>query len=884
MEVAKKNRQLQETLARYEEFNTMFNTSGELHCILDQYGKIEMINNSVTKILGYQVQEAVGRNMWHFCLKEDRERTIQHITGKIMQGDRQFELETRIRTKDGSIRWISWAASTKKRKWFTNGRDVTNQKNLLSEMEQLSVVASKVNNGVVISNADNEVIWVNDAFARITGYTIADLSGKKLGDILKGEGTDENTIAKAREFTRNKQSFSVELLVYRKDGQPIWLSVMNSMVLNDAGEIDKEVEIITDITERKKDEERLETLSLAAAKSASGVFIRKAHGEIIWVNDAFEKITGYSYEELKGHTFAERLIGKKSNVATLESAKQAVLDKKPYEIEIIISRKDGTDAWVFISNNPLFNQEGEVERQVGIIVDISERKKADEQITLLSLVASKTVNGVVINDDKGCVKWVNESFTKITGYGLQDVAGKRIGDVVKGPDTDIHELERVRTLSRESKPFNAELLNYKKDGTPIWVSVSNTPIFDQYGAVEQEIEIVNDISERKLAEQELIKTREEALALSRAKEMFVSVMSHEIRTPLNAVIGMTHILMEDNPTASQLEHLDILKFSAENLLSLLNAILDFTKIETGNLQLESVNVNLHDLVTRTMDSFRFKAKEKGIALHAEIDHRIPDLVRGDQTRLYQVLINLIGNSLKFTHEGEVRLRLILVSEDQESVSIRFEVSDTGIGIAKDKIDYIFEAYTQEKSDTARNYGGTGLGLAITRRLIELFGSRISVLSEEGKGSDFIFTISFQRAIEVTQQNQEKSTFKTFSSDVLVVDDNDINRLLARKVLAKWGIEADVAENGRVAIEKIRAKHYDLVLMDIQMPEMDGFEAVRRIRMLEDKYYRELPIIALTASVLSSDLQDILLAGMNDYVQKPFAPTDLYQKIEKYLGE
>ncbi len=883
LEVAKKNRQLQESLAAAEEFNTMFNSSGELHCILDEYGKIEKINRSVTKILGYQVEEALGRNMWQFCHKDDREKTLRYLESKLTQGDRQFDLETRIRTQDGKMRWISWAAAVKNRKWFANGRDVTDQKNLLAELEQLSLVASKVDNGVVISDAQNEVIWVNEAFEKITGYPLAEVGGRKLGDVLKGEDTDENTILSAREFTRNKQSFSVELLVYRRDGTPLWVSVMNSVILNEAGEIDREIEIITDISTRKQHEEELQTLSLAAGKSSSGIFVRRATGEIIWFNEAFERITGYSLAELKGRPFGELMIGEETDLELLEKAKLAAAEKRPYEVENRIYRKDGTPLWVFISNNPLFNAEGEMERQVGFVVDISERKKASEQIQLLSLVASKTVNGVVINDALGRAKWVNDSFEKITGYTLAEVKGKRIGDLLKGPETDLAELDRVRALAGDRQPFHAELLTYRKNGSAFWVSVSNTPIFDSNGKIEQEIEIVNDISERKLAEQELIKTREEALQLSKAKEMFLSVMSHEIRTPLNAVIGTTHILMDEDPSPAQKEHLDILQFSADNLLSLLNAILDFTKIETGNLILESADLQLRELVHHTLDSFKFKTRAEGVELVAHIDPRIPEVVKGDQTRLYQVLINLVGNAMKFTHRGEVRLDLGLMNQDEHTVGVRFTVSDTGIGIPQDKLQYIFEAYAQAQADTTRKYGGTGLGLAITKRLIELFGSEIVVESEEGKGSKFIFTVQFKSAGVSAALTPKSMEFRQFSSNVLVVDDNDINRLLAKKVLIKWGIEPDFAENGEVALQKIQQHKYDLVLMDIHMPVMGGKEAALKIRQMEGTYYQQLPVIALTASMMSKELEDIENSGMNGFVQKPFSPQELYEKIEKFLS-
>ncbi len=360
-------------------------------------------------------------------------------------------------------------------------------------------------------------------------------------------------------------------------------------------------------------------------------------------------------------------------------------------------------------------------------------------------------------------------------------------------------------------------------------------------------------------------------------------MSHEIRTPLNAVIGMSHILMDDNPTESQLENLKILGFSAQNLLKLINDILDFTKIETGNMILESVNVNLKELVSQTLNSLQFKTAEKPVALKSEIDHRIPTYVKGDNTRLYQILINLLGNSVKFTESGEVKLKLDLVQETKKSVKVRFEISDTGIGIEPEKIAYIFESYTQASSDTTRKYGGTGLGLAITKSLLHLYNSEITVESEIGKGSKFSFIIDFERSQEPSMLVENKTPIEQLSASILVVDDNEINRILASKVLSKWGIEVDFAENGKIALDKVQQSTYDLILMDLHMPVMDGMEAAKAIRRLGGKYTK-LPIVALTASLFAHELETINECGMDGYVMKPFVPAELYGKISSLIGE
>jgi len=881
VESRRKNIALNDLVLKYEEIRTMFNSSAELHCILDRNGRIQVMNTVVERLLGYTSEEVVGRPIWEFFLEEDMHTMVPLIEKGLGDGNKSFELEGRIKLKNGSTKWMGWSIAVKNEKWFANGRDISEQKKMVGELEQLSLVASKINNGVVICDEKSRVLWVNNATENITGYGIADLQGRKLGDVIKGKETDQKVIRQAREFTKNKKPFSVDLLAYRKDGSPIWLSILNSVLLDRDGNIEREVEVIIDITARKKTEQDLEILSTVASKTSSGIAIRDGIGKVTWVNKALENMLGYKFSELEGKHLGEVLVGELTDLYSLEIAEKATIEKKSYNIDLRLYKKDGTEIWVNASTTPILNNKGDIERQVEIIIDITDRKNAEEQLTLLSLVASKTVNGVAISSSDGKIKWVNQSLENITGYTLTDFKNTRPGDLLAGEGTDHALLNLAREKAKSCMPSYIELLSYRKDGTPIWLAISNTPTFNKDGSLDQQVEIINDISERKLAEHELIKTREEALQLSKAKETFLSVMSHEIRTPLNAVIGMSYILMDDNPTDAQIENLKILGFSAQNLLHLINDVLDFTKIETGNMVLESVNVNLKDLVLQTLNSLQFRTAEKAVILKSEIDHRIPTFVMGDNTRLYQILINLLSNSIKFTEKGEVKLKVDLLEENKKSVYVRFEIKDTGIGIAPGKIDYIFQSYTQADADTTRKYGGTGLGLAITKSLLQLYNSDITVESEPRKGSVFSFIIEFNRSEQSNMQVENKTQVQHLSGNILVVDDNEINRLLASKVLAKWGVQVDFAENGEIALEKVQMFQYDLILMDLHMPVMDGMEATKAIRKLGGLFSR-LPIIALTASLFSHELETITESGMDGYVIKPFVPNDLYSKIKTFL--
>jgi PAS domain S-box-containing protein len=876
----KQKKELEKSLGIHKEFSNLFNSSSEIHFIAGADSNIETINDAVVAILGYTPQQAIGRSLWDFVAGKNRELYVPLIE-EAVRSQKPFELETKTVTRTGEVKHMSWTAINKGGKWFASGRDTTYQQQLIDETRQLSLVASKIRNGVVISNVNDKVVWINDAFETITGYNLQDVEGQFLGAVLKGKPKDAEAEKTLIEAIKNNQPYEIELSMVSKDGRPLWILVTNSVIYAADGSLEKYIRIITNITARKQAEHDVEILSFASRKSPSGIMIRDAEGRIVWMNEAMEHIIGYPIEELQGQTVGTKLIGEETNLEVYQGAVEAVKANKPYEIEIKIYKKDGSTAWVFISNSPLFNEVGSVERQIGVMVDITQRKKSEEELTMLSLVASKTTSGVVINNSDGKVEWVNNAFERITGYSLADVKDKHLGDSLKGELTDVAIIEKARELSEKKQSFEVDLLIYRKDGQPLWISVINSVIMGDDGKVDKYIETIIDITAKKKAEIELISAKEEALQLSRAKDMFISVMSHEIRTPLNAVIGMSHLLLDDNPLEAQKENLSVLKFSAENLMTLINDVLDFTKIETGNIELEKARVDIREMIQSIIGSMKYKAQENNIYLTQSVDADIPSVVIGDRARLVQILLNLVSNSVKFTGQGGVNIDLKVIEQNDDTVRIRFGVSDTGIGIAENKLNTIFESFKQAEADTTRNYGGTGLGLAISKRLIELHDSRINVDSVLGEGSTFWFTITFNKVIDHAINNNNKVN-TGLNINVLVVDDNQINRLLINKVLKKWGATADFAENGQEAINKLDAhQNFDVVLMDIHMPVMGGLEAAGIIRSKSDAYFQKLPIIALTASMLSNQMGQIEDAGMNDYILKPFDPTTLFEKLSRY---
>jgi signal transduction histidine kinase len=422
-----------------------------------------------------------------------------------------------------------------------------------------------------------------------------------------------------------------------------------------------------------------------------------------------------------------------------------------------------------------------------------------------------------------------------------------------------------------SKPVSRELLIGKVN---IFIN-----LYKQHKSLEEEIR------RRVAAEEELIRAREVAEDAAMAKQQFLSVMSHEIRTPLNAIINTTHFLYEAHPRPDQMDNLGVLRFSATTLLQLVNSILEYSKIDSGKIEFEINDFEIRELATGIRKSLEPEATPKGLDLHTYIDEKVPPVVRGDCGRLSQILMNLLGNAVKFTETGHVSLSVGVINDLPDVTEIGFRVADTGIGIPPEQQDKIFERYTQGSQETVKKYGGTGLGLSITKMLVELQGGKLELQSDPAFGSTFSFSLKFNKSNKRQLQlkkpgNAEQKSMKGMK--ILVAEDNIVNQKIVLKILTKWEATPDIAENGRIAVEKIRENHYNLVLMDLHMPEMDGYEATQAIRKMEGEYFRHLPIIALTATAFAEERSKIRSFGMNGYLIKPFTPPELYSKISHFI--
>ncbi len=421
------------------------------------------------------------------------------------------------------------------------------------------------------------------------------------------------------------------------------------------------------------------------------------------------------------------------------------------------------------------------------------------------------------------------------------------------------------------------------DGRFIRRKTSRTPVDGL--AADVCIHTFEDITDQKQRDAELQQAKSRLETDLNAKQNYLATLTHELRTPLNAVIAMSHLLMADQPQTHQTENLQTLQSSAENLLALVNNVLDFGKIEANKVVFEETVFHLEDLLRNAVRSLQYRAGEKSIRMELRSNPATPPYLVGDPARLTQVLNNLIGNAIKFTDEGVVLIETECVPQTGSRIDVRFFISDTGIGIPEAKLHSIFDDYTQAGDDTTRKFGGTGLGLSITKRLLELQGGHIEVKSRFGIGSSFSFMLPFKIGEKPVARpaRSSRNHGDWRHKRVLLVEDNEVNIVVASKFLKYWQLQLDVARNGCEAVEKVQANSYDLVLMDLQMPEMDGFQATRCIRALDAVYYESLPIVALTANVTGDVRDQCLRNGMTDFMTKPFTPDGLHGCLSKYLS-
>jgi len=624
----------------------------------------------------------------------------------------------------------------------------------------------------------------------------------------------------------------------------------------------------------------LNTLETFLNSSSDVICIIDINGHFKYVNNSFIEMSGYLESNLLLKTFFD-FLDPKETVEVLKKIASLSKDNEEISFDSKYFNRDKlhkTISWkmVYIEQDVTLLAIGKDHTEENILVkEIENIKMALDESAI-----------VAITNQKGKITYVNDKFCQISKFSREELIGKDHKIINSG----YHPKEFIKNLWQtiaSGEIWKGEVKNSAKDGSYYWVDTTIVPFFNDKGKPIQYIAIRADITEKKKVEADLIAAKKIAENSVKIKEEFLRNMSHEIRTPMNSIIGFTDLLLETKLNPDQNEFLGRIKKSSSTLLVLTNDILDSSKLESGKLIFESIDFDLIELIDQVIKMIEDKAKKKGIELSLFIDSKCPRYINGDPTRLNQVLLNLINNSVKFTEEGEVNMYVKHKIENDDSINIIFKIEDTGIGMSEKAQKIIFERFTQARSDTTRKYGGSGLGLAIVKMIVDQRKGEIHLDSTLGKGTTFTITIPFNKCIQeqvsgdrnslLGQENNKPKVFSLKHLKILLVEDNLMNQALAKSRMKSWNCNIDIADNGVIALEKIENSIYDLILMDIQMPEMDGFETTKRIRKLKPPIC-EIPIIAMTADASSNDEEKSLKTGMNDYISKPLNPESLYNKI------
>jgi two-component system, sensor histidine kinase and response regulator len=881
-------------------------------------------------------------------------------------------------------------------------------------------------NAISVLNPDTSIRYVNPAFEKLTGYSRSEIIGQKAPYPY---WTEKEELKIDLVHSMGKRENKTERLSRSKSGRLFWAAISSTSVLDDQGNLKFFLSNYVDVTERRKVEEALRESEGFSHRllehSPNPIVVQDSDTSIIYVNPACERLTGYSASELIGQKAPYPYWPQEQKENLLKTMLNHFDQDQLLSDEREFQKKSGERFWVEISATIIKGVEGGLKQVISNYIDVTERRQVEEALReseeFSSSLLTAAANPIIVFNPDQSIKYVNPALEELTGYTNAEIQGEK-APYPWWPDDKTSEYAANFLDDLSPGTHKKECVFKKRNGELFWVAISATSIMSN-GKMKYIIKLWDDISQRKSMETLLVSAKETAEAATRAKSEFLAHMSHEIRTPMNAIVGLAHLALKTDLSTKQRDYLNKMQSSANSLMSIINDILDLSKIEAGKIEIETTNFRLDSLLNNLVDMFSSKVKEKSLDISLRIEPDVPRELKGDSLRIGQVLANLVSNAVKFTETGTIVVATQVVDRDAKQVKLRFSVRDTGIGMTQDQQAKLFQPFTQADSSTTRKYGGTGLGLTISKQLVNLMGGEISLESKPGAGSTFAFILPLglqsqnlntdqivpaairnlqvlvvddnPEAEELLQQMLQEMSFqvtitgsgraalkelenrdrsydlvlldwrmpdmdgfetarrikglislpkipkifivtaygreeamhqakelgvdaflvkpvgysvlfnaivdafyqdqKTVEDDriqteesvnlrgatVLVVEDNEINQQVAQELLEGFGLRVKIANNGKEATEILsRDNHFDAVLMDLQMPEMDGYEATSFIR--NDLNVKSLPIIAMTAHALDSEVKRSIEIGMNDYVTKPVDPDKLRSTLEKWI--
>ncbi len=884
-----------------------FEAMGDGVCVTDLEANVVAVNGAFLELFRLPNKAgAIGKNARDLVAEKARGRLAEHMKGTVETGrgtatrytlvdssGREFDGETSAAViHDGRGNPTGFVAVT---------RDITARRQLEDRFRLAAQAASDLIYEWDVSG-DN-LQWFGD-IDRALGFESGEIAHTIGAWAQRIHPEDQARLADAVERHRTAtKPILEEYRIQRQDGTWRYWTDRATPVLDDRGRPRKWIGVCTDITERKEAERALWTSErryrLLAENVQDVIWICDMQMNLTYVSPSVELQRGFTAEEAVSQSVAE-MFTPASAAFVQKTFFQRLADaeadpsvlKRPSVVEAESTHKDGSTVWTEIHASFLLGPDGYPTGIVGVTRDISDRKRAEDE---LNHVFNAAVPLCVIGTDYDMLR-VNDTFCSYFGMDRDEIMGRKCHDIFNGAECETATCS-VRQIAAGEERVEHEVDTKLGNGTSISCIVTATPYRGSHGELTGVVESFTDVTRRKAAEVELARALETAQSANRAKSEFLANMSHEIRTPMTAILGFTDILSDNLLDPASVEAASTIKRNGEYLLEIINTILDLSKIEAGRIELERLACPVRQTLTDVLSLMEVRAEAKGISLSAEYEGDIPETIQTDPTRLRQILVNLVGNAIKFTETGSVRVVTRLENRDSNTPLVCFDIIDTGIGMTEQQIGTLFHAFTQADTSTTRKYGGSGLGLTISKRLAEILGGSIKVASSPGKGSTFSLSVETVHQIDASTQDSSASatpveTTRDTSADgsrpklncrILLAEDGPDNQRIISYVLQRQGVEVTVAENGQIAVESARTardegKPYDAILMDIQMPVLDGFGATSILRAEGFS----TPIIALTAHAMASDKERCLEAGCDDYLSKPIDRQSFLALVSQYV--
>lgn len=895
-----------------ERFRQAFEFAGIGMAIIGLDGRWVRVNRAICDIVGYSADELMRKKFQDITHPDDLNADLRHVKELLEGVVKSYQMEKRYFHRNGQVVWIHLTASLVRDAagapvhFVSQIEDVTLQKKLareLAESEERVRLAASVA-GVGIWDLDlktKRIAWDPRMFAL---YGVTPTADGKVDYSVWADALDPDELTKQETTARNEVIRSgasdQEFRIRRYSDKAVRIIQASKIIVkNDAGEAIRIVGVNRDITELRQNEAILraseERLSNIYRAMADGLVLQDDTARILECNPAAERILGLSRDQIMGRTSLDprwRTVRSDGTpfpgdehpaVVTIRTG-QAVRN-----FEMGVCKPNGSLTWISINTEPLAVTSGGVREVICSFSDITERKNLEGSVhrerELLRTVIDLLPSPIYLKDRDSRFLMVNQALARC-------LAKDTPAQLVSLCDFDLFDSDVAAAFRADDEAVLAGIPVRGKEETTVFPNgekrtymTTKVPFRDAHGSVTGILGIGVDITERRQLQDSLALARDAALEASRLKSEFLANMSHEIRTPMNGIVGMSELLMDSPLDDDQREMGRVIQKSADNLLGIINDILDFSKIEAGKLRIEPVEMELRAVVDDAIVLLLPMAEKKHLELTCEFDPALEGMLLGDSGRIRQVLLNLAGNAIKFTLKGRVSISFRRMEERATERLFEVRIQDTGIGISPAAQRQLFQAFTQADGSTTRRFGGTGLGLAISRQLVELMGGEIGLVSEEGHGSTFWFRLTLPKVSHETESALPVDGGHMPSNRIepglrfLVAEDNLANQMVARGFLEKMGHHAEFAANGTEVLEMLKLKSYDAILMDCQMPEMDGYTATREIRADELKRgVPPIPIIAVTAFAMATDRAKCLEAGMNDYLPKPLCAAELQQVL------